>query len=286
MTDLPVPEAILWNDWHVVAEWNSIQHTALKTHLFDRQLIVTANGDSANVTYAHAPHEPLPSLVRYDYVWACLGTPDQDALTIPEAAEPDRYVASAGSLGIAVSGLRAVENFLDLGHLPFVHRGVLGDGEHTEVAPYTVHETAGGISVTGVRTYQPQASPTATEPMVIDYSYHVLRPYTVMLKKTNPLQPSRRDVLAMMMQPTSEDTCVMHLLDIYLKEGDPEESARPFTRFIQSQDKPILQNQVPGRLPLDPRAELPVRSDAASTAYRRWLRACSIRYGAIPQPGA
>jgi phenylpropionate dioxygenase-like ring-hydroxylating dioxygenase large terminal subunit len=64
--------------------------------------------------------------------------------------------------------------------------------------------------------------------------------------------------------------------------GDPDRSCRWFQRLITGQDKAILENQMPRRLPLDPRAELPVRADLGGTAYRRWLRERDVRYGAIP----
>ncbi|CDX36185.1 hypothetical protein MPLSOD_270005 [Mesorhizobium sp. SOD10] len=52
--------------------------------------------------------------------------------------------------------------------------------------------------------------------------------------------------------------------------------------MIFAQDKPILENQIPKRLPLDPRAETPIRADAVSVSYRRWLRDRAVTYGAIP----
>jgi phenylpropionate dioxygenase-like ring-hydroxylating dioxygenase large terminal subunit len=59
---------------------------------------------------------------------------------------------------------------------------------------------------------------------------------------------------------------------------------RAFQQTIFAQDKPILENQRPRRLPLDPRAELPTRSDASSLAYRGWLRDRGLSYGVIPAP--
>jgi phenylpropionate dioxygenase-like ring-hydroxylating dioxygenase large terminal subunit len=53
-------------------------------------------------------------------------------------------------------------------------------------------------------------------------------------------------------------------------------------QLIFAQDKPILENQVPRRLPLDPRAETPIRADKVAILYRRWLRDHSVNYGAIP----
>jgi phenylpropionate dioxygenase-like ring-hydroxylating dioxygenase large terminal subunit len=61
-----------------------------------------------------------------------------------------------------------------------------------------------------------------------------------------------------------------------------ERTVRWFMQFIFAQDKPILENQVPQRLPLDPGAETPIRADASSVYYRRWLRERHATYGAIP----
>jgi phenylpropionate dioxygenase-like ring-hydroxylating dioxygenase large terminal subunit len=273
-------EAILWDDWHVIAERTTITLTGrLGTALFGRALIVVRDGDGIAVFHGT---RALPVRVHYDLVWTTLGTPAHEPLVLAEAGEMGRSIAPVGSLGIAVSGLRAVENFLDLGHLAFVHPGWIGDASSTAVAPYQVESTDEGLRMTGVRVYQPHASPTASGGMQIDYTYTVHRPYTASLTKTNPLNPSRHDALALFVQPVDEDHCVLHMLNLYLTDGDADQAARRFTRHIESQDKPILENQRPTRLPLDPRAELPVRSDACSLAYRRWLCVRGVRYGAIP----
>ncbi|RVC10386.1 hypothetical protein ENZ74_16205, partial [Mesorhizobium sp. M7A.F.Ca.CA.002.15.2.1] len=62
-------------------------------------------------------------------------------------------------------------------------------------------------------------------------------------------------------------------------------SRRRFHQTILGQDKPILENQVPKRLPLDSRSEVPIRADAASAAYRRWLRERGLRYGVVAGNG-
>ena len=49
------------------------------------------------------------------------------------------------------------------------------------------------------------------------------------------------------------------------------------TKFFQ--DKPILENQVPKRLPLGPKVEMPVRCDRLSVAYRRYLKALDVQFG-------
>ena len=119
---------------------------------------------------------------------------------------------------------------------------------------------------------------------MIDYEYRVCRPYTACLYKINPIEPARKDFIALLLQPVSEERCVAHPCLAYLPHDLDAESLRSFQQLIFGQDRPILENQVPRRLPLDPRAEIPARSDATSLAYRRWLTAQGVTYGAIPAP--
>jgi phenylpropionate dioxygenase-like ring-hydroxylating dioxygenase large terminal subunit len=276
-------EAVLWDDWHVVAECETLAATGrFETALFGRPLVVTASAAGADVAYADGS-EPLTSAIKYGYVWACPGEPQRALVDFPESAEPDRYVLPCGSLGIWTSGLRLVENFLDLAHFPYVHTGYLGSEAFTEVFPYNVRVTDDDeIWVTDCRFEQPKSSAVSTDALETQYVFRVLRPLTVLLQKTNALEPHRTDTIALMVQPVGEEQCVAHVLSLNLATGDPDRTCKWFQRLITSQDKAILENQMPRRLPLDPRAELPVRADIAGTAYRRWLSDKGVRYGAIP----
>ena len=53
-------------------------------------------------------------------------------------------------------------------------------------------------------------------------------------------------------------------------------------RVLQPYSILLYKNQNPKRLPLDPRAETPIRSDQASITYRRWLSDLGVTYGMIP----
>ncbi len=53
-----------------------------------------------------------------------------------------------------------------------------------------------------------------------------------------------------------------------------------FQQMIFVQDRSILENQMPKRLPLDPAMETPTRADLTSVAYRRWLKRHNYTYGA------
>lgn len=279
----PCSDRILLDDWHIVADRAGLTDgRPFASRLLGVDLEVTRRGDGAEVVRSV---DGAPVLCRqlYGYVWACLGTPSRDIVHLPEADEPDRYMVTGGSIAVKVSGLRAVENFLDMGHFPFVHTGWLGDEPHTEVQPYKVEITeADEILATDCKFFQPVASPTAKGGMMVDYIYKVIRPYTVALYKSNPVQPGRLDSITLFVQPVDEENCIAHPFLCYIKEDIDEPTIRWFMQLIFAQDKPILENQVPKRLPLDPRAETPIRADAVSVTYRRWLRERAVTYGAIP----
>ncbi|RRI02070.1 aromatic ring-hydroxylating dioxygenase subunit alpha [Mesorhizobium tamadayense] len=273
----------LLNDWHIVADRESLtRDTPFPTRLLGVDLVISKRSSRVEVVRADTG-AALKTAERYGFIWACLDKPWRDIVYIPEANEADRHLVSGGSIAVKVSGLRAVENFLDMGHFPFVHTGWLGEEPHTEVAPYNVEITAQDeVLATECKFYQPVASPTAREGSVVDYIYKVIRPYTVALYKSNPVQKHRLDVITLFVQPVDEENCIAHPFLCYLKDGIEAATVRSFMQLIFAQDKPILENQVPKRLPLDPRAETPIRADAVSVSYRRWLRDRAVTYGAIP----
>ncbi|TPN51136.1 aromatic ring-hydroxylating dioxygenase subunit alpha [Mesorhizobium sp. B1-1-4] len=273
----------LLNDWHIVADQESLsQDTRFATCLLGVALTVHKCSNKIEVVRSDTG-ATLKSAERYGFIWTCLEKPSRDIIYIPEASEADRHLVGGGSIAVKVSGLRAVENFLDMGHFPFIHTGWLGEEPHTEVAPYKVEITAQDeVLATECKFYQPVVSPTAKEGFVVDYIYKVIRPYTVALYKSNPIQKDRLDVITLFVQPVDEENCIAHPYLCYLKEGMEAATVRSFMQLIFAQDKPILENQVPKRLPLDPRAETPIRADAVSVSYRRWLRDRAVTYGAIP----
>ena len=137
-------------------------------------------------------------------MWTCLGSPPDRLFAIPEFSEPDRRNVHAGTIGVHVSAPRAVENFLDMGHFPFVHTDVLGAEPHTEVVEYDVHIDPPTPTTCGQPKcvfYQPRAATTSTEGQMSDYLYRVPHPFCVILYKTTPLDKDRMDVIALFCRP-------------------------------------------------------------------------------------
>ena len=126
------------------------------------------------------------------------------------------------------------------------------------------------------------AATTSTEGQMSDYVYRVPHPYGVMLYKTTPIDAERMDVIALFCQVERPDHIRGHMFLSLLDDQNTDAVIRRFQQTIFGQDKPILENQLPRLLPLDPAAETPIRADRSAIAYRQWLHELDIRYGVIP----
>ncbi len=229
--------------------------------------------------------EVLPTRERYGYLWATLGTPERDVLPIPETEEGDRRVVVCGAVSVRASGLRIVENFLDMAHFPFVHTDILGAEPHTEVRHYTteIRRDVDEVWATNCEFFQPQAALSSTEGIMTQYMYRVANPFAVMLYKTCPNSANRWDVICLFVQPVEPDRCRAHPVMFLIDDVSTTAELIQFQQLIFLQDRIILENQRPRLLPLEPRAEIPTRADASSVAYRRWLKEKGIVYGTTAQ---
>ena len=277
-------DRVALDQWHIVGALVDLPFGAVKkTRLLDTDLTVERAADSA--VSVRVGDTQLPVQEKFGYIWTTLGTPDHDLFDIPEYDEADRRNMNAASVGLHVSAPRAVENFLDLGHFAFVHTNYLGVEPHTEIKPYKVEVSAERheMVATKCRAFQPQASLVSTGGYEVEYVYRVPHPYCAILYKTHESDSDidRQDVIALFLQPASEERVVAHMLLSVLDDVSTDTQIRAFQQLIFSQDKPILENQVPKRLPLNMRSELSAKADASSSTYRRWLSDHGVRYGTI-----
>jgi phenylpropionate dioxygenase-like ring-hydroxylating dioxygenase large terminal subunit len=179
------------------------------------------------------------------------------------------------------SGLRVVENFLDMAHFPYVHTGILGDEPHTEVPHYAseIRRDVDEVWATNCTFFQPQMTASKSDGDFVHLTYRVPNPFAVMLYRVCPSSPNRLDAIALFIQPMEEDLCraqpVMYLVD----ELSTHSSLLNFEQVIFLQDRIIVENQRPVLLPLEPRREIPTRADSSSIAYRRWLKEKGLRFG-------
>jgi phenylpropionate dioxygenase-like ring-hydroxylating dioxygenase large terminal subunit len=205
-------------------------------------------------------------------VWATLGSGTADIPRFALLDDGHHNVLMAGPYRVHASGPRIVENFLDVGHFPFVHEGILGDRARPEINDYEAVVNDDGVLATGVQVYQPDPYATG-EGSTVTYTYRVHRPLTASFIKHG--EHSFGMMLSVTPHDPVESTAWMWMAMNY----EPATEMVEFQDRIFAQDRPILESQRPELLPLDLQAELHLRSDRTAIAYRRWLRKLGVRTG-------
>lgn len=278
-------DEVLLNLWHPLgysSDWKI--GSPKEDKLLGFPLVVTrVDPDEFEVVSPTENGRELPTVQRFGYLWVSLGDP-RPLFDIPEAHEEDRRKVHAGTIDVRISAGRAMENFLDMGHFPFVHEGVLGTEPRTEVKDYNVTSSVANIEInaTDCLFYQPKAAGSSTGGAEVEYAYRVMHPNCATLFKSSPNSEDRLDVIALFIQPLTQEHIRAHMWLCLLDDESPEWALKRFQMDIFGHDKPILENQLPKRLPLDPRAETPIRADKTAVAYRRMLTQLGVRYGVIP----
>ena len=255
------------------------------TRLLGADLTVRATDIDWGITEADTGR-PLPVETRYGHLWTTLGAPNRPIFALPEWDEPDRRPVYCGPVHVRASGLRVVENFLDLAHFPYVHTDILGTESRPEVARYQVEhrEDVDEVWATKCEFFQPKAAASAEGGQMSQYMYRVVtNPFHVMLFKTPPTAPERWDVIALFVQPVEPDVSIAHPFMLLIDDVSTDADLIAFQQMIFLQDRIVLENQRPRLLPLQPGRETPTRGDLSSVIYRRWLKEKGIRFG-IEEP--
>jgi phenylpropionate dioxygenase-like ring-hydroxylating dioxygenase large terminal subunit len=270
--------------WYCIGAASEFAATPRADRLLGEDIIV---GGAPGAVAASSAGRALPVRARYGMVWTSLGEPARDIVDIPEADEPDRRAVPCGAVTVKASGLRIVENFLDMAHFPYVHSGILGAEPNTEVRHYTaeIRRDVDEVWATNCQFFQPRAAMSASDGIMADYTYRVATPFVTLLYKTSPNAPGRSDVICLFVQPLEPDRCRAHPLLLVLDDAASDAALIAFQQMIFLQDRIILENQRPRLLPLEPRAEIPTRADASSVAYRRWLKEKGVTYGTVERAG-
>lgn len=227
---------------------------------------------------------------RYGLVWACLGTPAQDIPAFPEWQDASYKKVICGPYAFK-SGYRAVENFVDPSHFPFVHAGVNGVFEQPDpILPYEVQESPYGLSTTEVRVTQPYGDPRQI-PVIAYYAYQCLRPLVAYFKKRVVIaEPAQRHLgsdddrfctflTAQMMTPTT--SLVRIVCAMNFEPAPSDEEVRRRQDLVYAQDSAIVDTQRPERIPVHLRDELHHRTDLLSQKYRTWMRNLGVTYGTV-----
>jgi phenylpropionate dioxygenase-like ring-hydroxylating dioxygenase large terminal subunit len=213
---------------------------------------------------------------RYGWIWVSLGNPTRDVPPFPQWDDAAFHKVHCGPYTYKASGPRAVENFLDVTHFPFVHQGLLGDPQYPEINDYEVEISAEGVTAKDITVWQPDPDGSGKGARVT-YTYKVLRPLTACFVKSSE---GPRFAMYFTVTPVSEtDSIAWTYVAMDYDTNRSDDQIRAFEDMITWQDVPIVESQRPELLPLDLQAELHLRSDRTSVAYRRWLRELGLTFG-------
>lgn len=211
---------------------------------------------------------------RFGLVWVALEEPATDIPRFPDDEWDDpafrtfvshhyRWNTSAG---------RAVENFMDISHFPYVHEGILGSRDNTIVAEHEVVHRGGELSYF---LEAPEPANLHSQPGdVVRWDYTLTGPFTIHLKKTVP--SGDVTLISMVASPTTEKTTDMFLWIARNHQLDPSHDVEfaDFTHEIMEQDRVVIESQRPEQIPTDLRDELHLKvPDASGIAYRKLLGA-------------
>jgi phenylpropionate dioxygenase-like ring-hydroxylating dioxygenase large terminal subunit len=263
MTDDPVA----LGEWYPVAD--AADAPAHTTRLLGHPLRVSFAGDRTRIT-ALSPEgrelRELPTTERFGLVWTTLGTPAREVYDFPEAHEPGRRYLRCGWVTLRTSAPRIVENFLDPAHFPYVHPGGPGDRADTAAAGCEAEIRPGPDEV------------WATSGQL---TYRVPSPFQVMCYRFCPAAPERRDAILLAVHPVDEHRCRAQPVAYLVDDRSADNDLRSIEQALFLQDRFIVENQRPLSLPLSPGREVSVPADAASLAYRRWLRDKGLTFGVL-----
>ena len=282
---------VILDQWHPISSIDDLKTSKqINTILLEESLNIQENSNGEILIWRNSGIEKnlLPTKLAYGYLWTSLGNPPPDLFSFPEFHEADRRNVATGVFGVNISAGRAIENFLDMGHFPFVHTGILGEEPHTEVKEYDVNisKKNNEILATRCQFYQPQAAVASNEGADVDYIYRVPHINCAILYKSSPVDETRQDAIIIFVQPVSQEIIRAHTGMCIIDDKSADRDIRLFQQTIFGQDKPILENQLPKKLPLDSRVETPIRADKSAIAYRRWLSQKGLTYGVLPNEDA
>ena len=236
--------------------------------------------DGGCVEIPAMPDGPIPSRaalttfaaeVAYGLVWVCLDAePAAPIPPHPAWADPELHVVSGAPYTWPVSAPRRVENFVDLAHFAWVHDGTLGRRDAPVPPIPEIRREDGELRF----AFDPPDMATAAEALFGHSSYRMPMPLTVDIEFFLATGARRR--LWMTASPLDARTCRTFWAvsrDDDLDGDDAQHLA--FQQVVLDEDQPVVANQDPPEIVLDPALEVSIRTDRVSIEYRRWLRELS-----------
>lgn len=214
----------------------------------------------------------------YGFVWINLNNNNPEFFSYPPYTDENYRNVLWGPQEVNANPPRIVENFLDVGHLAFIHEGFLGVQEHAVINDYDVHTTEDRIYCDEIAIFQPDPDGSGQSKDVF-YTYEILRPLTVLFTKRDPDTENKMTILLTIMPVEDRKSIAFGVMSFNYDTGTTDQEIIEFQDMIFAQDKPIVENQKPEELPLDLQVELSLKCDRMSIAYRQYLKRLGVTLG-------
>jgi phenylpropionate dioxygenase-like ring-hydroxylating dioxygenase large terminal subunit len=217
---------------------------------------------------------------EFGFIWVCVGEPNQSKPTIGDETfdHPGYARVLMGPYDIKAAGPRVVENFLDVSHLMYVHEGLLGDSEFSEISDYQVHQIDGTLVTDAIEVYQPDPDGRGHGVHSL-YTYKVFNPLCASFTKKIVGSDDYFDLFLIVLPVNEQQSFAFMIMERNYALNDPEKIFIDFQDLLIEQDRVIVENQKPELLPLDLQAELHLKCDRLSIAYRKMLLESDISFG-------
>lgn len=218
---------------------------------------------------------------RHGLVWVRLAGPEAGEpaiIAFPEWDDPAFQPILCPAIDIAGSAGRQVEGFLDVAHFAWVHHETFADRDDAGVPPYQVCRTGTGLHAEYVSTVAnvPKGMPDTAPPGFLwrrVFDAHL--PFSARLVIHFP-GSDRLAILNAACPVSARRTRLFVPLARNFGRDQPVEAVHAFNRRVFEEDRAMVEAQRPEDLPLDLSAELHIRADRSSVAYRQGLRALGL----------
>jgi phenylpropionate dioxygenase-like ring-hydroxylating dioxygenase large terminal subunit len=229
---------------------------------------IPSNGPSAPIPKA-AVIDAFPAVERYGLVWTCVGDPLTGPPDLPEL-EPLGMAYTAGDpVDVEAGILAAMENFRDVAHFPFVHRGTMGDVAH-RVAKFEVRRE--GYETWMTRHYSAANGESELFRDIEDqtFDYHAVAPSIATVLLDHGTDGKR--VVMEAFTPAGPTGCRIFLVSGTAADYTAYDPAATLATEMQvlHEDLPTLNTLDPPEVPFErEQYELSVEADRYTLATRR-----------------
>jgi phenylpropionate dioxygenase-like ring-hydroxylating dioxygenase large terminal subunit len=217
----------------------------------------------------------FPVREAYGHVWSCLSDPYLPLPVLPSRDQAGWQFAYGNPHDLNCGMRQLTENFRDISHFAFVHRGTMGPSARRVVDRYTVSRSGwdiewvmrtnlGGTALSGNSAVAGQ----------ITLTHRVSLPMAATVETQFP--SGARRFLAQFATPISRDGLKVRQfwtlgidLQVIQEHGVSIDEMWDYERRIFEEDYPIVENQWPQEAPLDVHSQDHCRADRYSIVYRR-----------------